>query len=300
MSSVYITNKEGSILKHYKKSGYLILDAFAEGNVIRLIRIKKAKDSYLGFETVSDDYILNAATEEKKKVVVKKRITDRMLTEYYLSMELAKPLEEEPKLNETKNQILTEDTTMHLNREDQNTRQYSAYAFGDIITMSEQLGEAIVAADDNSGVVLDQEGKIVWERGVKTLSHSINGISTPSSGGDKSSLSTCIRMLLAYKNTEVTSDYDRTKESVVDYLERELPVTPLKAQNITLDEVLYFVYKDHPVIAIKENGEAVVIIGYDSTTITISDPQRGNVKMGKKEASKLFTDSDTVYITYME
>ena len=76
--------------------------------------------------------------------------------------------------------------------------------------------------------------------------------------------------------------------------------TPVNLTGCTVDEVLYFVSKENPVIAITNGNHAVLITAYTETTVTWFDPVTGNnTKMSLTSAEKHFGDSDYVFISYI-
>lgn len=301
MQEIFIVNQGGENKKRYKKDGYYVVDAKVSNNVIELKRIRKIEHSILSYEWADSDYILNSAEESKSSLSISKRVTDMMLTEYYLSMGLSSGLTDYPKLEGTKNTIISEDRTVRINSGDTLEHMYLAYAFGNILASTSDIAKAIREADEASGIVLDNTGQIVWERGVKSKKSQIGGITVITKSESTTSLQACIKMLLAYRNCEAVKEYNRGQESVLEYLKKELTATPVKAESIMLDEALYFVYRGKPVISFKESGEAVLITGYDGTSITVIDPtSRSERKISLKEAVTMFEEAGNVFITYVE
>ncbi len=301
MQEVYIANSNNEIQKKYSKEDFYIIDAKVNDNVIELKRLIKNQDSTLGYEMVDSDFILNTATVEESRIQVTKRITDMMLTEYYITMNLATGIGDYPELLGTQNTIINEDTTVRINQAETNNNRFIAYAFGNIEAVTSDIGTAIRAADEHSGVVLSSNGQVVWERGVRTTKSQITGISVVSKTEGRTSLQACIRMLLGYRNSTPLTDYNRSEMPVVQYLSNEMNAVPVKAENISLEQALYFIYKSKPVIAFKKSGEAVLITGYDSTTITVIDPVGATErKLNLKEASTMFEEAGNIFITYIE
>ncbi len=301
MQEVYIANSSNVIQKKYRKDDYYIIDANVSGNVVELKRLIKNQDPILGYEMVASDFILNTATQEASRIQISKRVTDMMLTEYYITMNLTTGMEDYPELSSTQNKIITEDTTVRINQAKTNENQFITYSFGNIKALTSDIGTAIKAADEYSGVVLSGNGQVVWERGVKTTKSQITGISMVGKTDGRTSLQACIRMLLAYRNTTPVTEYNRSVMSVVQYLSNEMNAVPVKAENISLEQALYFIYKGKPVIAFKKSGEAVLITGYDSTTITVADPVGATErKINMKEASTIFSEAGNIFITYID
>lgn len=299
MKEVFIVDSQNNIKKKYEKEGYYVTNAHTKQNVVELDRIKKEQEGILGYERSTPDYILNTQKESTSNVQVSKRVTDLMLTEYYLSMGLTTSMEKFPEVESTVNTIISEDTTVRIDRTKVEKTQYIAYAFGDIVALTPNLGGAITMADQTSGIVLDSMGRTVWERGVKTSTATISGVNIVGKAENMSTLQACLKMVLQYKNSE-GSRFDRLQQSVLDYFNQYLAATPVKVEGITLEEALYFIYKEKPVIAFKKSGDAVLMIGYDKMYLTVIDPAAGSErKLTLKEADLMFQDAGNVFITYI-
>ena len=68
----------------------------------------------------------------------------------------------------------------------------------------------------------------------------------------------------------------------------------------TLDEVLYFIWRGQPVLAMKESGEAVVITAYNSADVVYYDPGKGRSITAKKaEAEELFENGGNIFISFL-
>lgn len=302
MNEILIADSTGTIMKQYVPENCLVSNAYASDNVVSLDRIKRTDSSLQEFEKIDADYILNTQVHSTAKHQVTKRVTDMMMTEYYISLNEGVAMKEYPTTESTVNTVITEDTTVRINRPDLESDVYIAYAFGEIISMTKDAGTAITAADNAAGIVLNSSGRIVWERGVKDKKASIAGLTIQVKSDTMTSLQACIKMLLQLKNsdTDVTR-FDVNSMDAATFLSNYLNKEPLKAEGITLDEALYFVYKNRPVIVFKQSGEAMLLTGYDSTSITVIDPAaRSERKLALKDAIKEFEASGNVYITYVD
>jgi hypothetical protein len=300
MQKIFIVDSKNSIKKMYSKEGYYVINAHANQNVVELDRIAKTTNGILEYEVTKPDYILNTASASASTVQVNKRVTDLMLTEYYISMGLTSSMATFPEVEHTVNTVITEDTTVRINRDEVQDAYYIAYAYGDIVALTPDLGAAIVAADQASGIVLDSIGQVIWERGVKSTKSSIEGISIIGRTDNITSLQACLQMLISYKNSE-GGTYNRLQQSVITYLNQYLAATPVKVDGITLDETLHFIYKGKPVIGFKKTGDAVLIVGYDKTHITVIDPVgRTEKKLLQKDAATMFLEAGNIFVTYID
>ncbi|MBQ8314449.1 MAG: hypothetical protein IJX95_01735 [Lachnospiraceae bacterium] len=297
MYRMEIENSLGQTQKVYEKDGYYIESAQTEGNVIRLERL--VKDDKGGYEPADNDYILNKDKSENDKITVTERVTERMLTEYYISFPYDFVMEELPKETEVLYTVIQEDTTLRVGEMEREEEAYYTYYYGMIDGIYEAAGEAILTADANAGTVINEEGKIVWERGVKSNTASVNVTGVKATDGTNS-LQAALRMMLSVKG--VTTD--------ISEAEAQLPLQQVMGKytnadvvvltGATLDEILYFIWKGQPVLAMTENGTAVVLTAYTSGTVTYYDPVKGrNVTTDKEKAEELFAAGGKIYISYL-
>ena len=67
-----------------------------------------------------------------------------------------------------------------------------------------------------------------------------------------------------------------------------------------LEEVLYFVSGNKPVIAMLSNQKAVVIGGYTSRDLLIYDPEQGKAKrVNRSQYEKKFKAAGNHFVSYM-
>ncbi|WP_029502909.1 hypothetical protein [Lachnoclostridium phytofermentans] len=302
MYEVLIVDSLGNVKKQYAKDGYFVTDANVENNVVELTRVEKDNSVGVGYRSTEPDYILNQFTSANSSITVTKRVTENMLTEYYLSLGRDYVMEKLPETKTTVNTIITEDTTVRVSRPEDYRPYYIAYSYGKIIEFTSDAGKAIQAADEQVGIVIDHLGKVIWQRGAKPSKMQLTEVSQVTKESGFTSLQACMRMLLLYKNADVnTSSYNKNEQTAIEYLKSQMKATPVELRGITLDEVLYFVGKQRPVIAFKDMEEAVVITGYDSTSVMVLDPSsRGERRWTLKQAEETFEKAGSVYITYVE
>ena len=66
-----------------------------------------------------------------------------------------------------------------------------------------------------------------------------------------------------------------------------------------LDTILYFTNRDIPVVAILEDGEAVLIVGFNQYNIVILEPETGKlVKKGMNDSTQWFEKNGNRFLTY--
>lgn len=66
-----------------------------------------------------------------------------------------------------------------------------------------------------------------------------------------------------------------------------------------LDTILYFTNRDIPVLATLEDGEAVLVVGFNQYNVVIMEPKTGKLyKKGMNDSAKWFEENGNQFVTY--
>jgi len=287
LSVVEIASLDKKVLKRYEESGYYIIDIEVKVNVVELFRVQKADgNGIISYTPVATDYIMNQIKSEQPVTQVTTRVTDKALTELYLDLPSGFNMEAKPTEFSTINTIIFQDPTVRLSGMDDDMIYYYPYIMGDVAGSYKEASDAIALAYDNAGVVINNKMQLVWERGVKTNSYTLDRFDnlswevTTSKTMDK-----CMELL---RNDKISRD------SNSDF-------TPIRLTGISLDDALYYVYTGKPVIAMTNREDGVLIYGYNTFNIMIINPKSGKVeKMGLQAANDLFEQAGNVFISYLD
>jgi hypothetical protein len=148
---------------------------------------------------------------------------------------------------------------------------------------------------------MNEAGRVVWERGVKysaDLVASIPGVSCRETGLD--SRQAVIQMMADSAGFELSGEEFTKEMSVKGFLEEKTGLRVLELSGVTLDEVLYFVYKGMPVFAMTESGEAVLLTQYSATQVVMYQPKEGKKEtMPIAEAEALFEEAGNVFVSFL-
>lgn len=290
-----ISDCQGNILKKYQEKNIYISDVTVDDNVIRMKRLKKVRGK---FRKTSEDSVQNQKNTKKQAIDLTTRITDKTLTETYITLPAGFIMEKLPSVESTKYVMVTDNTTLHLTEEKNTSVKYYVYAFGEITDSLDNAGDAIRLADEQMGVVMDSNSNIVWERGGKFYSKQISSFRTTRARDGISSIRACIHMML--QTAQVTTPVSKIKGNSIMSTLRKYLNTPVNLTGCTVDEILYFVSKENPVIAITNGNHAVLITAYTETTVTWLDPVTGGkTTMSLSNAESYFKASDYVFISYI-
>ncbi len=297
-SVVNIVDFQGNSLKTYQKDGFFVTKVFVEENVVQMERVTWANSGKRRYQAAEADYILNQSSQSSENLKVSERVTDLMKTEYYLSMPSVVLIKQIPESVGTENVVISKDVTVRVNMPNYCGDYYLAYAYGDVVNMTKEPGEAIALADKTTGSVITSSGKVIWSRGVKAFAAEIPGISISQKNNGANSLTACIRLLLEYRNVQADiSLYNPEEAKLTDWLEQYIKADVMKLSGVTLDEALYYVYCQNPVVAVNGNGEAILITGYDKSGVTAVQPERGTKRhLAMREAESFLGENDYYFI----
>lgn len=301
MYAVNICNEEGTEIQ-YQKEGIYILDTTLKGNVIQLTRVKKGEaGNYI--EVENDSIMNNSPTEASKVSVVTKVFEDNREKEVCIRLGFSVG-ETKPKLLTPRQVIFQESRTVDLKDAFAETDReyYFVYARYGLMGVHTDVSLAIANAKECSGVVLNKDQNYIWEKTKRKTRNTINVGGTDSKDGS-SSLSICLTELLkAGGYTVDAKPMLEQGESSLSILERYVEGDTLDLTGLSVDNVLYYVSRGYPVMAILGDNQGVLIVGYDEFNVIIMDPANGGVpyKKGLNDSIAYFEGYGNKFLSFVE
>lgn len=292
---LYIASTTGEVKRKYSVKGQYIQKVSCNGNVINMTLCKKQKGVYT---KSGEDTILNNSEKESEKFSYTSRVTTKSLTEWYIRFPSSFDMKEKPVWGDTLTTLTTSERYVRL--EQPKITKYYVYAGGQIVASFESAARAIKEADNRMGVVVSSNHQVVWERSGAFLQNAIGGLDLTKAENGVSNLSACVHMLLKANHYDVAAKSLVGKdqmpyEVLARYLQR-----PMNLKGCTLEEVLYFVSGNKPVIAMTGDRTAVVIGGYTTTQLTLYNPASGKKETVSRSAyEKIFKEAGNYFISYM-
>ena len=119
----------------------------------------------------------------------------------------------------------------------------------------------------------------------------------------KNSLTVCLDNILRHAGITRNTAYDLAQgKTAIQILEENMTgVQVLDLSGCSLDAVLYYVNQDIPVLAILEDGEAVLVTGFNEFNVVIMEPSTGKLyKKGMNDATTWFAENGNHFISYMK
>lgn len=299
MYKVCISNSSGDNLKEYGQDGIYIVDCAIEGNQITLSRIQRSENG--SYQEILDDQIMNNVEEEpgQNKVVT----ADIDIYERYVQIQTKTTIDTKTiKVLNPKEVVFEGGRELTLDAVSEVSRYYVYNAYG-VQGIYSAPGKAVKEAYDSSGVVANDRGITVWLKGNRVSRNQIMAIKEESVTDQKNSLTVCLDNILRHAGITRNTEYDLAQgKTAIQILEENMTgVQVLDLSGCSLDAVLYYVNQDIPVLAILEDGEAVLVTGFNEFNVVIMEPSTGKLyKKGMNDATTWFAENGNHFISYMK
>lgn len=298
MSTIHILDQNNEEIKQYSSPNMYVIDAVIEDNMINLTRVTKDDGVYTA---ASDDHILNNQTEEEYVVSLDTYTTDVEKTqiEFVLPYEMK---EGDVKILTPKEVVFPEDRSIDLDigGEEDETSLYYVYGQGSLAGIYTSISDAVKAADDLTGVVVDQNQNYIWQRGNRQVRTQITEIeATQAANGN--TLATCLDLLLNMEDVYISSlTLLNSGQTAGSILKENLSGTTVDLTRCELDAALYYVSEGIPVIAKTDSTNYVLIVGYNELNTIVMNPATGTIyKIGMNDSETLFEQAGNVFISYL-
>lgn len=289
------SEEDCKVVKTYEKGGYYVSDVRIEGNTIYLDRLQSEGGEY---REASGDTIVNSEEGQESKMDIHTTSTEQKQTQ--VQIELPKEPKEEKFRKLTSKEIVHEEPK-EVELELKNQGQYYAYGAGKVVLGSSDPAEAIRAADGRMGIVVGQKQQYIWKRTKKSQQETLLAAGTQAEGS--TSVEKCLNLILNEEGLSLdTGALLSSGASTKDILQEALKdCEVLDLSGCSVQQVLYYVSCGTPVLAMESGSEAVLITGYDASTVLIYEPGTGNVRrQNLEEAAALFESAGNIFYAYIK
>lgn len=293
MYSATIMGGDNKVVRVYKEQDIYITDTrFSESQIVFE---RMAYDEEGNLVTVEEDSVLSSAEDSATKLSVVTRATEIRQKEQYISMLVAGS--GKAGINKCDYEYRDNSTVLISEIYEQKPEFYYAYGYGKLYKICTTLSEAMSAAYESGGVVVDSNANTIWNRYKITE----NEISLPEDvypmTGNSLADATNAVFKIAGKEANAEELYNKGY-STLECFELKFG----KAMDLTgspIDYALYFVGKGHPLIAKTGENEYELVYSYDSYYVYTCDFIDGTEKFYSKSIfDELITQFDNVLITY--
>ncbi len=292
-----VASEEPEELKAYQKNGYYVSGVEIDDYTMYLNRIKYNGTAYV---SADQDMIMNR--EGDSADVVSLNAVNAGVKQTQMRIEAAGiATEHTPKLLTPKETILLEERVVSL-REESSTKHYYVYVKGDVVLATDHVTDAVKTANECMGIVLGDDQQYVWKRSRKTTQAAFTDIAVGTEDASAGSIAQCINAMLQREGVNISVgaliEGGETPKSILNNTLKDMNVLDLTGCDT--EEVLYYVSCGSPVFAMSGSNDAVLVVGYDSTSVVIYDPAMGTTyRKPLEDADEIFGNAGNVFFTYL-
>lgn len=301
MHSIVIQNETGAVLKNYKQDDIYIKQAVIQEDMIRLTRVEKTVDEeYVRYTKTTDDQIVSAKENTNGENYVETGYSNLYKTFVRIVIN-GKITPKNVHYVEPEQELYEGEKTLAVTYENVPERFY-VYDAKELLGIYDKEADAVQYAVENNAWVINDYGSYVWRKESRSTKNQIMAIKEAGVSEDKNSLGVCLDTILAYEGIMRNCSYLLEQgESVTDILNENLEnVQVLELTGCSLDNILYYVNMDIPVMVRLGQGKAVLVTGFNDSEVVLLDPDAGTLsKVKKKQAEQTFEEAGSYYITYV-
>ncbi|MCR4706124.1 MAG: hypothetical protein K5641_08685, partial [Lachnospiraceae bacterium] len=180
---------------------------------------------------------------------------------------------------------------------------FYVYALRGMISVYTEAAKAVNAATEVSGYVTNDDGDYVWKAGDRSARNQIMKIQGDVATEERGSLAVCLDTILSYEGVARNTAYMLAHgDTTVDILKNNLKECQvLELSGCSLNAMLYYVNRDIPVLVMMNDGNAVLLIGFNELNTVLMDPLTGQVfKKGMNDSAELFAQNGNAFLTYVK
>ncbi len=300
MYCVRIQSDDGDVLKTYRKDGVYVTDSAIEENQITLSRVVWNEESGT-YEPTTNDQIMSTEQIKEGNNQLSYVVTENYET--ICQIDVKDEIDKKGlKFLSPKEVLFEGNRNVAIKSGEPVGGRYYVYGKDGIEGIYANAGDAVDCAYRTSGAVTDDEGEYIWRRMIRSTRNQIMAITEEQMSETESSLAVCLDTILKFegisRNTERMLERG---ESVLSILGSDLQdCTVLDLSGCTLDAVLYYVNQDIPVLALLDDGNAVLIVGFNELNIVVMDPVTGTLyKKGMNDSTEWLNENGNRFITYV-
>ena len=276
MYQIEIRSDADKVIKTYSSDGYYILSTEIDDGMITLNRVQKNGDTYT---SAAADYISSNQEKKERNIMLESYVTD--LKETQMRLTYADGIKDKSAKVLKPKQVVQDDPALPSFGKEVKENGYYVYGTGQLQGIYKTAGEAIRKADSVSGVVIDAKGQYVWERGNRYL---VYDLST-----SQASAVSELQNALASGTSALEAAGNMSDQKV------------LELTGCTVEEMLYLINKDTPVIGVRNGASAIILTGYDESHVTYVDSENGESKtVTQEEMDQIMQSSGNAYVGYLK
>lgn len=257
------------VAKNYSPKGKFVGKVTIDGKNIQVELLEKdgGRLTAGGWDT-----IMNRETAVVNEVSIQKTISEVKQTQVSIAMKLVQ-LTSAVKMITPKHIIVSEEKDMQLNLS-KDDDMYYVYRKGNVLLATSNISEAIICANNNYGVVVDQNLRYIYKRARSTSQAALKNLKANSADKNAGGIAKCVSAMLEFEGVGLSvgelMEAGQTPYYILNTTLKDKRILELSGCGV--DEMLYYINQGNPVLAKTGENEAVLLIGYTSTKIYYYQP----------------------------
>ena len=275
MYALEIVNPRLEVQTRYEREGYYLFQVTVDEARVHMDRLVQLGGQVYAYRD-SDTIVCNEASEETYMEGVGWYASEVRRKLYFVQLDQEVPSGRTVGVSAARNITYDHSEVLELTGSGRKPEaEFYAYGSGRLRGVFGSFPEAVEAAYPYMGIVTDENRQTLWDRVDRDTARTLSDAQA-----------TAARMLQAAQEPEGPAA-------------EELRI--LDGRGCTLQQVLYFIGRGCPVIAYGENGEELVLYGYDQYNVSVLSRQTGeSYKMGLNDASGYFDACGNDFICAVE
>ncbi len=274
MRQLKIEAFNGTLIKDYRHEGIYVTEVLMEPGLAQLTRVRKGAGGE--YELTADDNIMNNKQTGGSAVQATVFSNSRQGTTVTLKMPgVVRNLS--PTVSDFRMRFANARNASIVYPESDPFHLYYVYGGGMLQGIFTDPARAVTLADEKVGVVLNQEGQYIYERGNKQTKTDLNNEDIPE----------------AFLSGEIIA------ESL--QMQAGDSITVLNLTGCTLDQVLYQLSQGRACVTKLADGSTAVIVGYDRYNTLLYNFDTGeHYYMGINDSTNSMLEGGNVFVSYIE
>ncbi|MBQ9886271.1 MAG: hypothetical protein IJM37_05375 [Lachnospiraceae bacterium] len=296
-----IINKEHKKETQYRPNGYYISGIVIENERIIVQRLLRSEDGSL--VKANDDVLLKNWEEEDTGIKLASEIDDIRKKVYSLKLNSVSSSKKFSVIVPEIPGSSTSRLSLAAAEEKKNDERYYAYSCGHLEGITDSVTAAIALIYDDMGVVVDSSQRYIWTRANRSVEKTIQITRDYTADDESQTVAACLNTILSMqgKKTDAASQLERGRTSF-EILNDALDNNALDLKGCILNQVIYYVNNNSPVMVYTGNNKAELIVGFvGSSQVKMYDPLRKEVyTIPWQQAENLFSANGNNYISFIK
>ncbi len=290
---------KSAVQKTYEKEGMLVSEVIPEATGLRLKRVVKSDGLYT--ETY-EDRLLESDSQQTDPTELLSAQDEIRGTVYSLKMSTAITGAEAITGADVSWLYFPEEDIPDLTPSSTGDL-YFVYVGSEVILSTTRASDAVHLANQQMGVVIDNAQHVIWSRSRPAYRNAFGGFVVAEADKQATSDIQSLSALLGRENKPADVQlalYGGTTPKQI--LQDAMPAaTVLDLTGCELTETFYYIGNSNPVYAVTGTNEAVLIIGYTASNVSLYDAVTDQTRtMAIEEAEALFAANGSVYLSYVD